>query len=64
MDLAFDQQRVDDGAEIVDRRILHDLDHAGRRIDLDLGDVTPVGECRRNGVGDVPHVERFRRALR
>ena len=44
MALALDQQRIDDRAEVVDHRVLHDLDDAGVGIDLDLGDVAAVGD--------------------
>ena len=42
MQLAVDQHRIDDGAEVVDRGVLHDLDVAGVGIDLDLADVAAV----------------------
>ena len=49
MDLALDDHRVDDVAEIVDRDEVHDLDDAGVGIDLDLADMRAgrIGEVRR-----------------
>src|SRR5262249_26384671 len=44
MDLAFEQERVDGAAEIVDDRVALDYDGAGIGIDLDLDDVAAVGE--------------------
>src|SRR6266567_4571041 len=38
--LALDQHRIDDGAEIVDRGIFDDLDHAGFRIDRSVPAMT------------------------
>ena len=43
-DLAFHQQRIDDGADVVDHAVAHDLDDAGFRLDLDLADVAAIGE--------------------
>src|SRR5947209_18865920 len=45
MDLTLDEQRVDDGADIVDHDIAEYLCLAGFRIDLDLADMTAVGEA-------------------
>ena len=42
MDLAFDQQRIDHVADVVDRVIAHELDRAGRLVDLDLDDMAAV----------------------
>jgi hypothetical protein len=39
VDLALDDHRVDDVAEVVDREV-DDLGDAGVRVDLDLADVT------------------------
>ena len=39
MHLAFDDHRIDDGAEIIDRGPIHDLGLAGFDIDLDFADV-------------------------
>ena len=65
MQLAVDDQRIDDGAEIVDAGIFHDLDDAGVRIDLDFGDVAAVGIGRgARAVADVGDVERLRRVGR
>jgi hypothetical protein len=56
--LAFDDHRIERAAAIVDRGIAGDLDRAGRRIDLDLGDVHAVGEGLRR-LGDRFGVEVF-----
>ena len=49
VDLALDDHRVDDGADVVDGPEADDLDAAGLRIDLDLADMGAVaeGEARR-----------------
>ncbi len=47
MHLAAQQERVDDGAEIVDDEVAHDLDLTGLRVDLDFADMATVRECRR-----------------
>ncbi len=52
--LTLDQQRIDQGAEVVDHVVAHDLDDAGVGIDLDLRDVAAVGERRRRRLVDVP----------
>ena len=57
MQLAGDDHRIDNGAEIIDAAVAHDLDHAGLRIDLDFGDVTAVGESRGDFLGGVIDVE-------
>ena len=54
MDLALDDHRVDDVAEIVDRDEAQDVDDAGRRLDLDLADVGA------RGIGEVRRVEEGR----
>ena len=41
--LTLDDQRVDDGAEIIDRDVFHHLDHAGLGVELDFADVASVG---------------------
>ena len=46
MHLALDDHRVDDVAEIVDRRPTDDLGVAGIGIDLDLADVQPAGKVK------------------
>src|SRR6516162_5041646 len=46
VDLAMHDQRVDRPADIVDRRIAGDFDDAGIGIDLDLADMTAIGETR------------------
>src|SRR4029077_14125487 len=48
MDLALDDHRVDDGAEIVDGGPCDDLALAGLRIDFDLTDVTSGGKGKRD----------------
>src|SRR6266851_2877050 len=60
VDLPLDQQRIDDGAKIIDGKIFHHLDMAGLRIDLDLGDMTAVRKGRRHAVADMTDVERLR----
>ena len=62
--LAGDQQRIDDGAEIIDAGVAHDLHDAGLGIDLDLGDVATVGEGRRHRLGRMVDVERGGHAFR
>ena len=42
MDLAGQQQRIERHAEIVDDDVVDDLDDAGRRIDLDFGQMRAV----------------------
>ena len=44
MDLALDQQRIEFNPAIVDDLILHQRDHARLGIDLNLADMTAVGE--------------------
>ena len=44
MNLALEQQRVDDDSGIVDADVAHDLDVAGVGIDLDLADMAAVGK--------------------
>src|SRR5262249_34211873 len=44
MDLALEQERVDNAAEIVDDGVALDYDGAGIGVDLDLDDVAAVGE--------------------
>ena len=48
MDLAGEQQRIERHAEIVDDDVVDDLDDAGRRIDLDFGE---MGAVRIGAVG-------------
>src|SRR5262249_28989294 len=63
--LAFDDDRVDHGAEVVDGGVFHYLDHAGRGIDLNLADVTAIGKRRgARSVAHVLHVERGGDAVR
>ena len=47
--LAGDDQRIDDGAEVVDAGVFHQFGHAGVGIDLDLGDVAAIGKGRGAG---------------
>ena len=44
MQLAFDDQWIDDGAEVVHRGVFHDLDDTGLGIELDLAHMAAVGE--------------------
>ena len=46
VNLAREQQRIDDRAEVVDHVVGDDLDQPGLRIDLHLADVRAVGEGR------------------
>ena len=64
MQLAFDDHRVDDGAEVADAGVAHDPRHAGVRIDLDFRDMAAIGEGRRRVLGGVIDVERIGHALR
>ena len=43
MDLALDDQRVDDAAEVVSAGEVDELDRAGLAIDFDLGDIGAGG---------------------
>src|SRR5262249_54218345 len=49
VNLALDDHRIDDGADVVDAPEPDDLDAAGVRVDLELADMRPVaeGEARR-----------------
>ena len=49
MDLAFECQLIDDGADIVDDDIAQHLGGAGLGIALDLADLAAVGEVRELG---------------
>ena len=65
LNLAFDQKRIDDGAQIIDRGIAHDVRRARVRIHLHLGDMATIGECGRDRLcDDMINVERGRNALR
>ena len=55
MDLAFEQERVQGDAEIVDDDIGHDLRLAGVRVDLNLAD---MGAVRVGGLGRRPFMRR------
>src|SRR5260370_28568295 len=57
MDLALEEERVDGAAEIVDDGVALDCNDAGIGIDLDLDDVTPVGEGLRWRYAGVPRIE-------
>ncbi len=46
VDLAVDDERIDRAADVVDRRVFDDLDHAGVGIDLHLADMRAVGKAR------------------
>src|SRR5690349_790603 len=61
MQLAFDDHRIDQGAEIIDAGIFDEFDKASLRIDLDFGDVAAVRVSRRaRSIADVHHIERLR----
>ena len=47
MDLACEQQRIEGLPEIVDHPVAQDARYAGLRIDLHLGEMGAVRECRR-----------------
>jgi len=63
-DLSLQQQRIDDGADVVHDAVAHDLHFAGLLIDLELADVAAVGEIlhrRKIGRGrDQPDIHVFR----
>ena len=46
MRLAVQDQRIDRAADIVDRGVARELDHAGLGIDLDLADMRAGGKAR------------------
>ena len=46
LDLPGEQQRIDDRTEIVDHEIAQDVDMPGVGLDLDLADMTAIGEGR------------------
>src|ERR1700751_998179 len=61
MQLAFDDHRIDQRAEIIDAGIFDELDKAGLWIDFDLGDVATVRIGRRAwSVADVHHIQQLR----
>jgi len=64
MHLSGDQQRIDDGAEVVDAGIADNLHDAGFGLDLDFRDVAAIGKGRRNRLSGMVDVERGRHALR
>ena len=49
MGLAVQDQRIDRAADVVDRSVARDLDHAGVGIDLDLADRAAEREARDRG---------------
>ena len=57
VDLALQQQRIDDAAEIVDHSVAVDCRRTGIGIDLDLDDVAAVGKGLRRRHADVRGVE-------
>src|SRR6202044_4019001 len=59
--LAFDDHRVDELAEIVDRRPPVDRDNASLRVDLKLADVDASGESE---VGRIPERALFQARLK
>src|SRR6266481_4031598 len=67
-DLSLQQQRIDDGADVVHDAVAHDLYFAGLLIDLELADVAAVGEIlhrRKIGRGrDQPDIHVFRQLRR
>ena len=64
MHLSGHEQRIDDGAEVIDAGIADDLHDAGFGIDFDFRDVAAVGEGRWYRLGGMVDVERGRHALR
>ena len=65
MHLAGDQERIDDGTEVVDGGVSYHPGVTGLRVDLHLGDVAAIGEGRRHRlVADMIDVERGRHAGR
>ena len=64
MQLPGDQHRIDDGAEVIDAGIAHDLHDPGFGIDLDFRDVAAIGKGRWHGLGGMVDVERRRHAFR
>jgi len=63
MGLPLDQERVDHGAEIIDRAVARDADGAGLGVDLDLGDVAAIGKGRGRALMDVADIKGFGHAL-
>ena len=67
MDLALDDHRVDDGADVVDAPEADDLDAAGLRIDLELAHMGAVAEGEARRIVDrgllQPRLERLERKL-
>jgi hypothetical protein len=46
MDLALDDHRIDQPAEIIDRHEVDDVGLAGAGIDLELADMAPAGKVK------------------
>jgi hypothetical protein len=67
MKLSRGDHRINHGPDIVDRHVVDELDSAGIRIDLDLGDVCParIGEVDRIVIGVFlePRLEHFKRIV-
>ena len=64
MRLPIDQQRVDDSAEVIDKRIAHYLDRAGIGIYFDFGDVAAIRKRGGRSVGNELHIEALRQLRR
>ena len=60
MDLSFEQQRVKHGADIVAYGVAHQRRASGFRIDLDLADMSAVGE---GWCGRLEHAARLQSGL-
>jgi hypothetical protein len=60
MRLAIKEEGVDDHPKIVDECVLHDLDHAGVRIEFNLGDMAAIREGRGWAIVDIGDVEALR----
>src|SRR5262245_36085635 len=52
VNLALDDHRIDDGADVVDAPEADDLDAAGVGIDLELADMRAVAECEARRIVD------------
>src|SRR5260370_41547265 len=64
MHLSGDQQRIDDGAEVVDAGIADDLYDAGFGLDLDFRDVAAIGKGRWYRLSSMVDVKRRWHPLR
>src|SRR5262249_57017265 len=62
------QQRIDDGADVVDDAVAHDLHFTGVLIDLELADVAAVGKvlhrCKVGRGRDQSDIHIFRQLVR